>query len=107
MDEKLQKRIERLVNSSDVFLFMKGSPDFPQCGFSGTVVQVLQHLNVPFGSFDVLSDMDVRQGIKEYASWPTIPQLYVKGKFIGGCDIVREMFANNELKPMLDQALQG
>ena len=107
MDEKLNKRIERLVGSSDVFLFMKGTPDFPQCGFSGTVVQVLQHLGTPFGSFDVLSDMDVRQGIKEYANWPTIPQLYVKGKFIGGCDIVREMFANNELKPMLDEALAG
>lgn len=104
MDEKLKKRIERLINSSDVFLFMKGTPDFPQCGFSGTVVQVLQYLNADFGSFDVLSDQDVRQGIKEFANWPTIPQLYVKGKFIGGCDIVREMFQNQELKPLLEEA---
>jgi monothiol glutaredoxin len=89
--------IDKAVKSNDVMLFMKGTPQFPQCGFSSQVVQILDYLGVPFESMNVLADGDVRQGIKEYSNWPTIPQLYVKGEFVGGCDIVREMFQSGEL----------
>jgi len=89
--------IDRTVKSDEVVLFMKGTPQFPQCGFSGQVVQILDYLGVAFKSVNVLEDEGLRQGIKEYASWPTIPQLYVKGEFVGGCDIVREMFQSGEL----------
>ena len=85
------------VTSNDVVLFMKGTPMFPQCGFSSTVVQVLSHLGVPFNSANVLEDDGIRQGIKEFSAWPTIPQLYVKGEFVGGCDIIREMYETGEL----------
>ena len=85
-------KIKGEIDGSDVVLFMKGTPVFPQCGFSATVVQVLSHLGVQFKGVDVLADDDIRQGIKEFSSWPTIPQLYVKGEFVGGCDIIREMF---------------
>ena len=81
---------------------MKGNPMFPQCGFSSTVVQILQHLNVPFESYDVLQDENLRQGIKEYSNWPTIPQLYVNGEFVGGCDILREMFESGELQTFFE-----
>ena len=92
MDQTVTKRIEQEISESDVVLFMKGTPVFPQCGFSAAVVQVLSHLGIKFKSVDVLQDPGLRQGIKEFANWPTIPQLYVKGEFVGGCDIIREMF---------------
>ena len=86
------------VKSNDVVLFMKGTPQFPQCGFSGQVVQMLDYIGVDYKGINVLADADLRQGIKDYSSWPTIPQLYIKGEFIGGCDIVREMFQAGELQ---------
>ena len=101
MDDQTKSRISSEVNSGDVVLFMKGTPVFPQCGFSAAVVQMLNHLNVPFKGVNVLDDMSIREGIKEYSSWPTIPQLYVKGEFVGGCDIVREMFETGELTELL------
>ena len=94
-------RIDSEVKSSDVVLFMKGTPDFPMCGFSSQVVQILGHLGVPYKGVNVLEDQDVREGIKAYSNWPTIPQLYVKGEFVGGCDITREMFQSGELQQFL------
>ena len=94
-------RIKGDIAGNDVVLFMKGTPVFPQCGFSAAVVQVLTHLGVKFKGIDVLSDPTIRQGIKEFSNWPTIPQLYVKGEFVGGCDIVREMFQSGELQDLL------
>jgi len=91
------QRIEREIGENDVVLFMKGTPVFPQCGFSAAVVQVLTQMGVKFKGVDVLSDAEIRQGIKDFSNWPTIPQLYVKGEFIGGCDIVREMAQTGEL----------
>jgi len=93
-------KIKSEIDSADVVLFMKGTPVFPQCGFSATVVQVLSHVGVKFSSVDVLADDEIRQGIKEFSSWPTIPQLYVKGEFVGGCDIIREMFQAGELQTL-------
>ena len=90
-------RIKRDIADNTVVLYMKGTPVFPQCGFSAATVQILTHLGVKFKGIDVLSDPEIRQGIKEFSSWPTIPQLYVKGEFVGGCDIVREMFEAGEL----------
>jgi len=95
--------IESAIKSDDVVLFMKGTPVFPQCGFSSTVVQILSYLGVKFTSVNVLEDMDVREGIKQYSNWPTIPQLYVKGEFVGGCDILREMFEEGELRDFFTQ----
>jgi monothiol glutaredoxin len=95
------ERIKQDIADNPVVLFMKGTPVFPQCGFSAAVVQILTHLGVKFKGIDVLADPEIRQGIKEFSSWPTIPQLYVKGEFIGGCDIVREMFESGELGPAL------
>lgn len=103
LDQATEQRITQEVSSSDVVLFMKGSPIFPQCGFSATAVQILSHLDVKFSSVDVLSDPAVRDGIKQFSEWPTIPQLYVKGEFVGGCDIMREMFESGELKTLLDE----
>ena len=97
MKDPVQERIEREISGHDVVLFVKGTPVFPQCGFSATVVQILSHMGVKFKGVDVLADSSVREGIKEFSSWPTIPQLYVKGEFIGGCDIIREMFSTGEL----------
>jgi monothiol glutaredoxin len=94
-------RIKQDVTSNPVVLFMKGTPVFPQCGFSAAVVQILSHLGVKFKGIDVLTDPEIRQGIKEFSSWPTIPQLYVKGEFVGGCDIIREMFTSGELQTLL------
>ncbi|MDX1737346.1 MAG: Grx4 family monothiol glutaredoxin [Alphaproteobacteria bacterium] len=96
-DNPVFEQIESEVKENDVVLFMKGTPVFPQCGFSAAVVQVLNHVGVPFKGINVLDDMNVREGIKQYSSWPTIPQLYIKGEFVGGCDIVREMFETGEL----------
>jgi len=102
MDETLKNRIEGMINSKKVFLFMKGAPMSPECGFSAKVVEILQNLNVDFGSFDVLSDESIRQGIKEFADWPTIPQLYINGKLIGGCDIVEQMNEDGKLKNSIE-----
>jgi len=95
-------RIQNDITSNDVVLYMKGTPVFPQCGFSAAVVQVLTHLGVPFKGIDILTDPSLRQGIKEFSNWPTIPQVYVKGEFVGGCDIVREMFQTGELQELLE-----
>ena len=95
-------RIDAIVKKDDVVLFMKGTPLFPQCGFSSRAVSILEHLGVPFETVDVLQDQDIRQGIKEYSDWPTIPQLYVHGEFVGGSDIMMEMFENGELKQLVD-----
>jgi monothiol glutaredoxin len=100
-NNEIFERIKNDLAGSDVVLYMKGNAVFPQCGFSAAVVQVLQGLNVPFRDIDILPDAELRQGVKDYASWPTIPQLYVKGEFIGGCDIVREMYASGELQALL------
>ena len=99
---EIKDKIQELVGNNDVCLFMKGTPDAPQCGFSMAVSNVLKHLNVNFNSVNVLEDENMRQGIKDYSDWPTIPQLYVKGEFIGGCDIVKEMFEKGELKSLLE-----
>ena len=95
-----KNKIENLISENDVCLFMKGTPDAPQCGFSMAVSNVLKHLNVNFKGINVLDDENLRQGIKDFSDWPTIPQLYVKGEFIGGCDIVKEMFEKGELKEL-------
>ena len=95
--------IDNEVKSNDVVLFMKGTPVFPQCGFSGQVVQILSHVGVPFKGINVLENEELRDSIKEFSNWPTIPQLYVKGEFVGGCDIIREMFEEGELRPFLDE----
>jgi monothiol glutaredoxin len=95
--------IDNEVKSNDIVLFMKGTPQFPQCGFSGQVVQILDYLGVNYKGINVLADGDLRQGIKDYSNWPTIPQLYVKGEFIGGCDIIREMFQSGELQSQLQE----
>ncbi|MBX2801054.1 MAG: Grx4 family monothiol glutaredoxin [Myxococcales bacterium] len=96
-----KQRIEDLVNKNRVFLFMKGTPDMPQCGFSMRAVSIVRALGVDFGTFDVLSDGEIRQGIKEFANWPTIPQLYVDGKFVGGSDILMEMWEGGELESLV------
>lgn len=97
----IQSRIDSIVKSNDVVLFMKGDADQPMCGFSATVVRILDLVNVQFHDINVLADMEIREGIKEYSNWPTIPQLYVKGEFIGGCDIVREMYEAGELNALI------
>jgi monothiol glutaredoxin len=93
----IEQFIDSEVKGNDVVLFMKGTPQFPMCGFSGQVVQILDHLGVPYKGLNVLESDEVRQGIKSFSNWPTIPQLYVKGEFVGGCDIIREMFQSGEL----------
>jgi monothiol glutaredoxin len=99
--------IDNEVKSNEVVLFMKGTPQFPMCGFSGQVVQILDYLGVPYKGLNVLESDDLRQGIKDYSNWPTVPQLYVKGEFVGGCDIVREMFQAGELQGLLkDKGVQ-
>jgi len=98
MNENIKKKIKDLLNTNEVCLFMKGTPEVPQCGFSLAVSNVLKHLEVNFKGINVLEDLEIREGIKVYSDWPTIPQLYVKGEFIGGCDIVKEMFEKNELQ---------
>jgi monothiol glutaredoxin len=97
----IQDEIRNEVATNDVVLFMKGNPQFPMCGFSGQVVQILDYLGVPYKGVNVLDNDEIRQGIKEFSNWPTIPQLYVKGEFVGGCDIVREMFQAGELQSHL------
>ncbi len=99
-----RERIEKLISEHPVVLFMKGTPQFPQCGFSGQVVQILDYLGASIHGVNVLEDDEIRRGVKEFANWPTIPQLYVKGEFVGGCDITREMFQSGELAAMLTEA---
>ncbi len=100
MDNLAVDRIRQEIQGNDIVLFMKGTPVFPQCGFSAAVVQVLSYLGVKFKGVDVLQDPGLRQGVKDFSNWPTIPQLYVKGEFVGGCDIVREMFQTGELETL-------
>ena len=100
---EIKEKIKNLINDNQVCLFMKGTPDAPQCGFSLAVSNVLKHLNVDFKGINVLEDENLRQGIKDFSDWPTIPQLYVKQEFIGGCDIVKEMFEKGELKKLLEE----
>jgi monothiol glutaredoxin len=101
MTERTSDRIKNIIGSNDVVLFMKGNPAAPQCGFSSAVVQILSDIRVPFTGVDVLTDLLIRDGIKEYSGWPTIPQLYIGGEFVGGCDIVREMYQAGELTALL------
>lgn len=101
MSNPAHEQIAKTNSENDVVLYMKGTPTFPQCGFSSTVVQILDYVGAPYHSVNVLDDMEIRQGIKEVNSWPTIPQVIVKGEFIGGCDILREMFETGELKTFL------
>ncbi len=98
-----RERIEKLIAEHPVVLFMKGTPQFPQCGFSGQVIQILDYIGAPVHGVNVLEDDEIRKGVKEFANWPTIPQLYVKGEFVGGCDIVREMFQSGELTALLTE----
>ena len=101
MSDDVQQAIDKAVKGNDVMLFMKGTPTFPQCGFSSVVVQVLDYLGVDYVATNVLEDQAIREGIKTYSDWPTIPQLYVKGEFVGGCDIIKEMFESGELKEFM------
>ena len=97
----INEKIKDIINKNDVVLFMKGTPDMPQCGFSMTVTNILKQLKVKFNGIDVLADPEIRQGIKDFSNWPTVPQLYVKGEFIGGCDIAKEMYEKGELQKLL------
>lgn len=105
MDEQQRTRIQDLIGGHKIVLFMKGTKSFPQCGFSAQVVEVLRRVDADFHAVNILADPDLRQGLKDFSSWPTFPQLYVGGKFIGGCDIVRDMFSAGELQPVVDRAL--
>jgi len=105
MDSNTRSKIELLINSNPIFVFMKGNKLMPQCGFSNNVVQILNSLGMSFETFDVLSDMEIREGIKEYSNWPTIPQVFVKGEFIGGSDILISMYNSGELREKLEIAL--
>ena len=98
----VRDRIDQIVKNNDIVLFMKGTPLFPQCGFSSRAIAILDHLSVPFETVDVLQDPEIRQGIKDYSEWPTVPQLYVKGEFVGGSDIMMEMFQAGELQQLID-----
>ena len=102
MDQQINDLISKEIENNEVCLFMKGTPDAPQCGFSMAVSNILKHLNVKFEGVNVLESNEIRQGIKDYTDWPTIPQLYVKGEFVGGCDIVKEMFEKGELKKLFE-----
>jgi monothiol glutaredoxin len=97
----IKEKLKKIIDDNEVCLFMKGVPEAPQCGFSMAVSNILKHLNVNFKGINVLEDESIRQGVKEYSDWPTVPQLYIKGDFVGGCDIVKEMFENGELKELL------
>ena len=104
MEQNTKEKIENIIKDNEILLFMKGTPAMPQCGFSAAVVGVLSHMGIKFNSVNVLEDAEIREGIKEFSDWPTIPQLYVKNEFVGGCDIIREMHENGELKEYFDQA---
>lgn len=100
---ELKERIESIINSDNIVLFMKGNSEFPQCGFSANTVAILKHIGKSFSTFDILQDMDIRQGLKEYSNWPTFPQLYLKGKLVGGNDIITEMFESGDLQEVLKE----
>ena len=102
MTNTAHDRIKKTVTDNDIVLYMKGTPTFPQCGFSSTVVQIFDYLGAQYASVNVLEDADIRQGVKDYNNWPTVPQIFVKGEFVGGCDIMREMFETGELKTLLE-----
>lgn len=102
MTNTAQDRIKQTVSSNDIVLYMKGTPTFPQCGFSSTVVQIFDYLGAEYASVNVLEDPEIRQGVKDYNNWPTVPQIFVKGEFVGGCDIMKEMFETGELKSLLE-----
>jgi monothiol glutaredoxin len=104
MTDALKTRITETIASNRIMLFMKGNPSMPQCGFSAAVVGILKEVGVPFGSYNILADQELREGLKEYSSWPTYPQLYVDGQLVGGCDIIREMHAKGELASLLKAA---
>ena len=106
LKENVKKKIDDMINQHEVCLFMKGTPDIPQCGFSMAVSNVLKHLEINFNGVNVLEDPEIREGIKLYSDWPTIPQLYVKGEFVGGCDIVKEMFEKVDLQKKLTENIQ-
>lgn len=101
VEGELKERIETIINSSPIVLFMKGNADFPQCGFSANTIAILKHIGKPFNTFDILQDQDIRQGLKEYSNWPTFPQLYYNSKLIGGNDIITEMFEDGDLQEIL------
>ena len=103
MTDTVNDRIKNTISKNDIVLYMKGTPSFPQCGFSSTVVQIFDYLGAEYASVNVLEDPEIRQGIKDYNNWPTVPQVFVKGEFIGGCDIMREMFETGELKALLQE----
>ena len=103
MNENTKEKLNNLINNNEVCLFMKGTPEVPQCGFSLAISNVLKHLEVNFKGINVLEDSEIREGIKVFSDWPTIPQLYIKGEFVGGCDIVKEMFEKNELQKKLKE----
>ena len=103
MADTVSQRIQGDITGNDVMLYMKGTPMFPQCGFSARVIQILTHMGVPFQTANVLEDPELREGIKQFSQWPTVPQLYVKGEFVGGCDIIREMFQAGELQQLLTE----
>ena len=104
MEQNIKDKIQNIIQDSEVMLFMKGTPVMPQCGFSAAVVGVLSHMNIKFDSMNVLEDAEIREGIKEFSDWPTIPQLYVKSEFVGGCDIIREMHESGELSEYFTKA---
>jgi monothiol glutaredoxin len=103
MADSIADRIQGDIKQNDVMLYMKGTPMFPQCGFSARVIQILNHMGVPFQTANVLEDLELREGVKQFSQWPTVPQLYVKGEFVGGCDIVTEMFQSGELETLLKE----
>jgi monothiol glutaredoxin len=105
MEQDVTDRIQNAVKNNKIMIFMKGTAAFPQCGFSAATVQVFEAMGVPFQTADVLTDPELREGIKRYSNWPTIPQVFIGGKFVGGCDIVRELYENGELKSLVDTAL--
>jgi monothiol glutaredoxin len=105
MDDALRQRIEETIAKKPIVVFMKGTKSFPQCGFSATVVEVLKRLDADFADVNILQDPELRQGMKEFSNWPTFPQVYVKGKLLGGCDIVRDMYTSGELAPLVNEAL--
>lgn len=107
MSDSTSERIRESIESNKILIYMKGSPSFPMCGFSAATIEVFEELGVPYNTVDVLKDPEIREGIKRFSNWPTIPQVYIDGKFVGGCDIVREMHANGELEPLVKDALQA
>jgi monothiol glutaredoxin len=107
MADSTSERIREAIEKNKILIYMKGSPSFPMCGFSAATIEVFEELGVPYETVDVLKDPEIREGIKRYSNWPTIPQVYIDGQFVGGCDIIREMHANGELEPLVKQALQS